>query len=134
MKKIFENIIKLFFNGKKIIYPFYFDYTDSVNKSKVIEKVFKQQIVDLITSGIALSIILLFICFGLNIVSWSLLNLIFIPILLPYIWLLIEYIFKKGKTNEISLIKQAEWIGEEWKLPCEEKTRFYQSFGWFKFI
>lgn len=134
MKKIIEKIIKLFFNGKKIIYPFYFDYTESSSKSKVIENVFKRQFADFVGIGLTLSIVLLFILLGVNVISWWLITLIFVPFLLPYIWIIIELLFKKGKLNNVSLIKHGEWIGEEWQLPCEQKSRFYTSFGWFKFI
>ena len=83
-----------FLNGYKTIMLFGQVYSEKPIVSKTTmyhEAVHVEQFYTLFNAGIYLDVVLLFLLFGLNSVSWWMLSLLIIPLLLFYVWYLIEY-------------------------------------------
>lgn len=128
-----------FMNGFKTIMLFGHVFTEKSyldEKTLEHEKTHCLQYCDCSNLGLAISLILLFIFFGLNLVSWWLFILLLIPLLLFYIWYGLEFLIllgkgynKKDAYRNIGFERQARWCSETWDKPCEEKNH-YTQFGW----
>lgn len=119
--------------GVLSIFPFLFikDGTNSLLTNETC-KIYKLQATDIIGGGYALNILLFFLLAAFEAVSWWTTLLIVLPLIYQPLWIAIEWIIKR-KLSEVSLVKQAIELGNEYQLSCETKTH-YASFSWFKYI
>lgn len=115
------------------MFPFIFVKDKTISPYvEYVNKIYKQQIEDFFGIGLAITIILLFICLGIFGQSLSLFLLLIIPFVLQQIWLIVEWIIK-GDLKKVSLIKQGLDLGNEYVLPCDGRTA-YKSFSFLKYI
>lgn len=135
--KVFYNskIAKLFTFMKnfKTIMLFGHIFTESEELDcKVLahEKIHCLQYKDCFNLGLIIDIVILLILLALNIISWKLIFLLFIPLLLFYIWYGVEYLILRylgydhiNAYRSISFEKQARWCSEI----C---GNHYKQFGW----
>lgn len=103
------------------------------------ESVHVTQYQTLFTLGLSIAVGIMFICFGFDAYGWWMLSLTLIPILLYYVYYLIEFLIRliiyRDRDRAYRMIafeQEAYDLQQEWVKPCTERRSAY-SFSFFKY-
>lgn len=93
----------------------------------------------LFTLGLSIAVGIMFTCFGFDVYGWWMLSLTLIPILLYYVYYLIEFLIRliiyrnRDKAYRMIAFEQEAYdLQQEWVKPCQERRSAY-SFSFMKY-